>query len=50
VHMGLQICMSGMKHCGAHSTFVVAVEMCCAEQDTLGQGRPGQPLLAICSL
>ena len=30
VHMGLQLCMSGMKHCGAHSTIVVAVEKCCA--------------------
>jgi len=49
VHMGLQLCMSNMKHCGAHSTIVVAVEKCCAKQDTLGQDRTGQPLLAICS-
>ena len=49
VHTSLQFCMSGMKHCGSHSTIVVAVEKCCAKQDTLGQDRTGQPLLASCS-
>ena len=41
VHMGLQLCMSGVKHCDSHSTIIVAVVMCCAKEDTPGQDRTG---------
>ena len=41
VHMGLQLCMSDVKHFDSHSTIIVAVVMCCAKEDTPGQDRTG---------